>query len=124
LPEEALEQSNEEVIKRLLARDHESINAKIDNLSVTVILSEESSINDPYLVVKTHAKQNELTLVINVAHPYWIELETKDNRFHFLNQCIYDGISEWKAQFQYGTFKPDTIKRIKDFFLRLKMEIT
>jgi hypothetical protein len=40
-----------------------------------------------------------------------------------LPQCTYDSLEEWQASHRISRFDPDTIKWLKDGFLRLPMEI-
>ena len=93
----------------------------LDGISIVVILSEDSSPYDPYLIVRPLGKAKRINIVINVNHPYWMELADNNSRFNFLLSCIYDGVSEWKAGFILNRLDPDTIKQIKDSLLRLEI---
>lgn len=121
LPEEVIISSNEEAISRLSKSNHKSFTATIGELEVLIIMSDESSVYDPYLISKARSDKNKLTIVINKNHTYWGNLD-KNSAFDFLLNCIYDGIAEWKACFIVDSIDPDTIKLIKDHFLRLKLE--
>lgn len=121
LPSEVIEKSNEEVHERLTHADHEEIIVEIDNIEVKVVISSASSVYDPYLIVQLKSDKNKLTILINKNHTYWNELSSAGSIFDFIVSCIYDGLSEWKAYYLVGNIEPDTIKSIKDTFLRLPL---
>ena len=121
LPEKAIEKTNEETVKRLLKSKHKTFTYMLDGISIVVILSEDSSPYDPYLIVRPLGKAKRINIVINVNHPYWMELADNNSRFNFLLSCIYDGVSEWKSGFILNRLDPDTIKQIKDSLLRLEI---
>jgi len=121
MPSEIIEKSNEEVLERLSKAVHEELLANIDNVEVKVIISSNSSAYDPYLIVRTKSDKNKITLIINKNHPYWHELTSSESIFDFIVSCIYDGLSEWKAYYIAGNIEPETIKSIKDTFLRLPL---
>lgn len=121
LPEKAITKTNDETVKRLLKAKHKSFTYVLDGISIVVILSEDSSPYDPYLIVRPLGEENRINILINVNHPYWMELADNNSRFNFLLSCIYDGVSEWKAGFLLHRLDPDTIKSIKDSLLRLEL---
>src|SRR5579871_476262 len=121
LPEKAIIKTNEETIKRLLKAKHKDYKYILEGVSIIVILSEDSSPWDPYLIVRPLGGSKRINVVINVNHPYWMELADNNSRFNFLLSCIYDGVSEWKAGFKLHRLDPDTIKTIKDSLLRLEL---
>ena len=121
LPEKAITKTNEETVKRLLKAKHKSFTYILDGISIVIILSEDSSPYDPYLIVRPLGAEKRINILINVNHPYWMELADNNSRFNFLLSCIYDGVSEWKAGFLLHRLDPDTIKFIKDSLLRLEL---
>ncbi len=123
LPKEAIIKTNEETIDRLAKSKFRSFEYKLGEVSIIVILSEDSSPWDPYLIVKSLSDISIVKVVINVNHPYWIELPDNNSRFNFLLSCIYDGVAEWKAGFLTNSLDPDTIKYIKDSLLRLELKL-
>lgn len=123
LPAEILDQTNDETVRRILKGDHRSFKYQLDSLSVDIILSESSSPYDPYLIVRPAGGDGCLFIIINVNHSYWIDLGDNTSRFHFLLNCIYDGVAEWKAEFLLSQLDPNTIKLIKDSLLRLELTI-
>lgn len=123
LPEEIIEKTNEEAFNRLLETSNLKFEATIDNLLITVIISENGSPYDPYVLSKARAEINHLTVIVNKSHIYWRGLKKPDLVYEFLKHCIYDGISEWKANFRQNSLNPDTIKTIKDYLLRVDLDV-
>jgi len=121
LPADAIDETNSETLARLQRMDHKSFTYELDGLHVEIILSEHSSPYDPYLLVRTAGGRDNLYIVINVNHSYWLDLGDNTSRFHFLLNCIYDGVAEWKAEFMLSQLDPNTIKLIKDALLRLEL---
>lgn len=121
LPSEAIEQTNIETIERLIKVGSKVYEYHLDGVSINIILSENSSPYDPYLIVRPLGGENRIDIVININHPYWIELGDNNSRFNFLLSCIYDGVAEWKAGFRLNQLNSDTIKMIKDSLLRLEL---
>jgi hypothetical protein len=91
---------------------------------IQVILSDNSSPYDPYLIVRPLGGEQRIDIVLNINHPYWIDLEDNNSRFNFLLSCVYDGVAEWKAGFRLHRLDPDTIKSIKDSLLRLELKMS
>ena len=121
LSEEAIVKTNEETVTRLLRTQHSSYVYILGGISIMVILSDNSSAFDPYLIVRPLGGQNRIDVVVNVNHPYWMDLADNNSRFSFLLSCIYDGVAEWKAGFLLNRLDPNTIKIIKDTLLRLEL---
>lgn len=124
LPTEAIEQTNNETIDRLLRIGSSTYEYSIDGITIRVILSENSSPYDPYLIVRPLGGEDRIDIVININHPYWMDLGDNNSRFNFLLSCIYDGVAEWKAGFRLHRLDPDTIKMIKDSLLRLELKFS
>lgn len=122
LPQDAIEQTNNETIERLLRIGSSTYEYSIDGITIRVILSDNSSPYDPYLIVRPLGGENRIDIVINKNHPYWMDLADNNSRFNFLMSCIYDGVAEWKAGFRLHRLDPDTIKTIKDSLLRLELK--
>jgi len=121
LPAEAIIKTNEETITRILKANHSEYKYILDGISIMVILSDQSSPYDPYLIVKPQGGENRINILLNVNHSYWQELEDNNSRFNFVLSCIYDGVAEWKAEFRLNRLDPNTIKLIKDSLLRLPL---
>lgn len=93
----------------------------IGGLKVNVLINEVASPYDPYLILDYVNKPNEVFIIINKVHPHWQELQDNLTITRFIKDCIYDGIAEWKAYKIAGNLQPDTIKSIKDLYLRFTM---
>lgn len=119
LPLEIIEKTNDEVFSRLSGTDNNAFTVHINQLVVTVIISEVASPYDPYILIHARAEENSLIVILNKQHSYYRELNTKETVYEFIKNCVYDGIAEWKAYFLVKSLHPDTIKTIKDHLLRV-----
>lgn len=120
LPQDIIVTSNEEYYTRVASSEiKDTYTAHISDLKITVIINSDSSIYEPYLVIQFRSKNNEVGVLINRHHPHWKSMSNTEVVDHFIRHCIYDGISEWKANWLLGgTLQPETIKMIKDRLLR------
>ncbi len=78
---------------------------------------------DPYLVIRSTARRDEIIVVINRNHKHWEVLKTFELVIYFIKQCVYDALAEWKANFIAESLDPDTIKMIKDTYLKQEIEL-
>nr|WP_295869388.1 ATP-binding protein [uncultured Chitinophaga sp.] len=125
LPAEIIQLSNEEYYERTIASEIRDIyTAKIAGITITVIINSESSVWEPYLVVRFRASKEELGILINKQHPHWRTMTNSETILNFVKHCIYDGIAEWKANWKIGSLDPDTIKMIKDNLLRQSLIVS
>jgi hypothetical protein len=95
---------------------------KIDGIEIKIYLRGDMSTNDPYFVVES-AQANLVLIVINQTHPHWSQLMDSQDILNYLRHCTYDGLSEWKARQKASRIDPDTIRILKDGFLRLPMKM-
>lgn len=124
LPQEIIQESNEEYFTRLLQTEvKDTYTAHIADIKITVIINGDATIYEPYLIIRFRAVRNEVGVVINKNHPHWKTMETPEVIFYFIKHCIYDGLSEWKANWLIGALDPETIKMIKDRLLRQELFI-
>lgn len=95
----------------------------IKGLTVRVYVESAMSTTEPYLTVDS-AKAKEVIIIVNAAHPHWLQLDNALSVLNYLRHCIYDGVAEWQAK-KYVDKKvdPDTIKILKDRLLRLPLDI-
>jgi hypothetical protein len=93
-----------------------------DRLVVHGYMEHDMSINDPYVVSESTSPERVI-VVINLNHPHFKQLEGSEGVLNFLRHCVYDSLAEWKARQQTAKPDPDTMKLIKDRFLRLRMTI-
>ena len=80
------------------------------------------SVNDPYVAVDA-ARENEVAVIVNMAHPHVSQIEGSMGLLNYLRHCMYDGLAEWQARRKQANLDPDTIKFLKDNLLRLSGEI-
>lgn len=116
----------DEVVNAAIERTKETsqprFTIQIGPITVYLYLQTDMSINDAYLTVEA-AKANEVIVVVNENHPHWYQIRGAEGVLNYLRHCVYDGIAEWKARGRLSTIDPDTIKILKDGFLRVPMEI-
>lgn len=124
LPPEIIESSNEELIDRVLASEQrDTYSAEVSGIKITVIINVDGSNYDPYLVIRSTAKREEIIVVINRNHKHWETLKTFELVIYFLKQCVYDALAEWKANFIADSLDPNTIKLIKDTYLKQEIDL-
>ena len=124
LPVEIIHQSNEEVYERsITSEDKEIYETEISGIKITVIINGDGSIYDPYVLIRARASKDEIVIVVNKKHQHWSTLKSPELILYFIRHCILDGLAEWKANFVVHDLDPDTIKTIKDSYLRLNFDI-
>jgi hypothetical protein len=116
---------NKEILKKSVLRRNEkpSLKAKINDLIIKIYIVDDMSPNDPYVLIEATANINSVLVIINKAHPHWLQIKNEDGILNFIRHCVYDGVAEWKAYFKTNKLEPDTIKLIKDNLLRIPFEI-
>lgn len=90
--------------------------------SVNVFLTKDTSPNDPYYA--SDYATSDVVVVVNTRHPYWAQISGSDGVLNFLRHCVYDALAEWKCTRKMGEIQPDTVKMIKDSYLRMPMIMT
>jgi len=90
----------------------------IGDLTVKLYMDSSGSPNDPYFL-GDYVNDSEVTVCINTRHRFWEDyvVDSQDILIYTLN-CIYDAIAEWKCMRRTGEIRPDTVKVIKDAFMR------
>lgn len=116
--DEALDRIREDVRRRL----PETFSAEIGGLAVRVYVRADLSPNDPYVVTES-AKGDEVTVIVNTAHPHWSQLKGSEGVLNYLRHCTYDAMAEWQARSKASRMDPDTIKLLKDQLLRVPFEL-
>jgi hypothetical protein len=92
--------------------------------TVTVLgkLDSQKSVNDPY-VISEATQEDRVVVVINMGHPHLNTID-ENGLLNYFRHCMYDALSEWRARNQVSpSIEPSTIRRLKDKFLRLSMDI-
>jgi hypothetical protein len=125
-PTEALIASREKVISSIVETRTPTLERVIQTtppLTIKLFLGTDLSDRDAY-VYQEATKPTEIIVTVNQNHPFWTtQLRGAEAVLEYLRQCIYDALAEWQASNKVSRFDPDTIKWLKDGFLRLPMEI-
>jgi hypothetical protein len=95
------------------------------NRKINVYLDENCSERTPYLHTDPVTNDDEITVIINPNHPYFIEQHSSNDKMEtFILSCIFDGITESiLMKTKEEKIKSESFKLIKDKFLRLKFNI-
>ncbi|HVV77265.1 MAG TPA: ATP-binding protein [Mycobacteriales bacterium] len=89
--------------------------------TVRVFLTKDTSPNDPYYA--SDYPEGSVIVIVNTRHPYWSQISGSEGVLNFLRHCVYDALAEWKCTRKIGELQPDTVKLLKDTYLRLPMVI-
>ena len=120
---EMLHVAAKHISDQVVSREKPIITAKLGRFSVSVYLVYDLSPNDPYVVLET-VKVEDLTIIINFAHPYVrTQIEGESGVLNYLRHCIYDAVAEAKARAINRPLDADTIKLFKDQLLRVSFQI-
>lgn len=110
------------ILKSVAEKRRETFRAEIGDVVVKLYINPDMSPNDPYVTVEA-TQASEVIVIVNTLHPHWLQLKGSDGVLNYLRHCTYDAIAEWKVRRKTAKIHPDTIKLIKDQFLRLSLEI-
>jgi Histidine kinase-, DNA gyrase B-, and HSP90-like ATPase len=125
-PAEALIASRQKVIESVVQTrtpTFEHVIRTTPPLTIKLYLGADLSERDAY-VYQEAARPTELIVTVNQNHPFWAtQLRGPDSVLEYLRQCMYDGLAEWQAGNKVSRFDADTIKWLKDGYLRLPMDI-
>jgi hypothetical protein len=92
-------------------------------LTIKIFLGTDLSERDAY-VYQEATRPTELIVTVNQNHPFWAtQLRGAESVLEYLRQCTYDALAEWQAGNKVSRFDADTVKWLKDGFLRLPMEM-
>lgn len=91
-------------------------------ITFKLYIDSEMSPNDPYLVIEISNTANVI-IIVNSAHPHWLQLKGSDGVLNYLKHCVYDGVAEWMASSKAARLDPNTIKLLKDQLLRVSFDI-
>lgn len=83
---------------------------------------ESLSPNDPY-VASDATQDNQVSVIVNMAHPHVSQIEGSQGLLNYLRHCMFDGVAEWQARRIDASLDPDTIKVLKDHLLRVTGEM-
>ena len=123
-PEETIKAMNKKLITSVIDTREATLQGTINSkpsIAWKVFLDKKSP-NDPY-VVSDSTKNNKVTVIVNINHPYWAQLSGTESVRDYLRQCIYDSVAEWQAMAKAATIDPNTIKLLKDHLLRVPLQM-
>ncbi len=122
-PPEAVSQALQP-LKQNVSKSKPDFHAELKAVSFEILgyLMNDSSPNDPYVVVEA-TEESRLMIIVNAQHPHWKQLEGSEGVLNYLRHCTYDGVAEWQARRKSTILDPNTIKILKDRMLRLPLEI-
>lgn len=114
--QEAVRHSQDHVIDSV-ADGRGDKEVRIGDILVRIYLSHDLSPNDPYFAAQIPG--DALLVVVNANHPFFVDnLSSHESVVAYLVHCVYDALAEWKCASKMGTIEPNTVKMIKDQFLR------
>jgi hypothetical protein len=120
-PPDVIRRSFDAVIESQKGRQPR-FSATTAGIAVKGYLMDDRSENDPYYVCDS-TKPSDLVVVINQAHPHWTQLKGSDGVLNYLRHCTYDALAEHQARHKAAALDADTIKLLKDKFLRVPFDI-
>ena len=119
VPSDELILASNNQIEMTVVETTEPIIISLGDLEIKLYIDDKMSVNDPYVINDSISSKNSVIIIVNKNHPFWNELDGKKGILNYLRQCVYDGVSEWKAYFMKATLQPHTIKHIKDDLMRV-----
>lgn len=89
----------------------------VGTVTVKLFMDGSASPNDPYFVGDYQG--SSVSVCVNTQHRFWQDnvKDAGDILIYALN-CIYDALAEWKCMQRTGEFRPDTVRVIKDGYMR------
>jgi hypothetical protein len=113
---EVVAHSTQHVLDRVRARPGDK-EITVGQSRIKIFLENDLSVNDPYYA--SERPGDDLIVVINTNHPFFANnLAGQDSVVAYLVHCVYDALAEKKCADRIGEIQPDTVKLIKDLFLR------
>jgi hypothetical protein len=79
------------------------------------LISQDLGVNDLYLIID--ALQDRVDLLLNASHPYFaagMNMGGEAFLVDYVRNCLFDGISEWKARRHGVAMEPETMRNIKN----------
>ncbi len=96
------------------------LNTAGEPIFVSVFLSKVLSSNDPYFTFDV-PQERKIQIVINMNHDYVKMLQGTDDLIGHLRHCAYDGLAEWRAGQKQEVLKPESVRSLKDHFMRVPL---
>lgn len=96
-----------------------TVNARV---KVKVFLRDDLHVLDPYFI-KESPESDSIIVVLNMGHPFVLDnLTDSSSLLTYMLMCCYDAIAEWKCEFATHEIQPDTVRQIKDQYMRLNLD--
>jgi hypothetical protein len=118
-PIETITANNRQAVAALTPEDRVLEIDISTELKVIVSLQEKSEY-EPHATIAAAAQAGTIHLIINRLHPYYSSIESTDAMNECLKQYIYDAIAEYKASRMSSIVQPDSVRRLKNDYLRVK----
>lgn len=119
-PQEQIDVSNRQVVANAESEDPTFV-VSLADMTVKVYIDSIGSPNDPYFLHEDKGDRDVL-IIVNALHPHWSMLEGENAVVNYLRHCVYDGVAEYRAA-KLSRLEPDSIKRLKDAYLRVAFEL-
>jgi hypothetical protein len=125
-PQQAIIASRQKVIDSIVKTRTPTLQQVLQTsppVTIKIFLGTDLSERDAY-VYQESTRPTEIIVTVNQNHPFWTtQLRGAEAVLEYLRQCTYDALAEWQASAKLSRFDADTIKWLKDGFLRLPMDI-
>ena len=113
---EVVAHSTQHVLDRVRTRSGDK-EITVGQSRIKIFMENDLSVNDPYYA--SERPGDDLIVVINTNHPFFVNnLAGQDSIVAYLVHCVYDALAEKKCADRIGEIRPETVKLIKDVFLR------
>jgi Histidine kinase-, DNA gyrase B-, and HSP90-like ATPase len=87
--------------------------------TIKLFLDSSGSANDPYFLGDFVSDQT-VSVCVNTNHKFFQErVQDAEGMLIYTLNCIYDALAEWKCMRKTGEILPDTVKVIKDSYMRM-----
>ena len=113
--------ANNQALIASLKPEDQIANFEVTKEARVTVWMQEKSEYDPYVTISAGADVGVIHVVINGLHPYYASLDSTDTVDECLRQYIYDAIAEYRASKLTGRVTPDSVRRLKNDLLRVRV---
>ena len=99
-----------------------TVDVKVGKSRVKLHLNYSGHATDPYYAIDIDTDET-IIVVVNMVHPYLVNVDNRATMTDYLRQCVYDAISENKTRIQKGVIHANTFRSYKDQLLRVPYTI-
>ena len=87
--------------------------------TIKLFLDSSGSANDPYFL-GDFVSDETVSVCVNTNHRFFQDrVQDAEGMLIYTLNCIYDALAEWKCMRRTGEILPDTVKVIKDSYMRM-----